>query len=111
MPRENRKRGKKHKKSHTTDEVNDTNDIAENLDDLEEQHEAGPSWIVQKREQNEDGVNPEAPFGYVDPDLKAYLRTVDEKLKEWQELREEVVDDGGDLDPNEGALNLIFLQS
>ncbi len=28
--------------------------------------------------------NPEAPFGYVDPELKAYFRTVDDQLKEWQ---------------------------
>jgi len=26
-------------------------------------------------------LNPEAPFGYVNPELKAYFRTVDNQLK------------------------------
>ena len=32
-------------------------------------------------------MNPYAPFGYVDPDVKAYFRTVDQKLKESQDMR------------------------
>ena len=57
-------------------------------------------------------LNPEVPFGYVSPDLKAYFRTVDDQLKEWQQNwdhagREE------DVDPDEStpcffSLFLIF---
>ena len=30
--------------------------------------------------------DPAAPFGYVDPDIKAYFRSVDEKLREWENI-------------------------
>ena len=47
--------------------------------------------------------NPEAPFGYVDPELKAYFRTVDDQLKEWQQNREYYAEGEEDIDPNESA--------
>ncbi|KAJ9097350.1 hypothetical protein QFC19_006818 [Naganishia cerealis] len=31
-------------------------------------------------------VDPAAPFGFVDPDIKAYFRSVDERLREWEAL-------------------------
>ena len=31
-------------------------------------------------------VDPAAPFGFVDPDVKAYFRSVDERLREWEGL-------------------------
>lgn len=34
--------------------------------------------------QNE--IDPAAPFGFVDPDVKAYFRSVDERLREWEGL-------------------------
>lgn len=34
--------------------------------------------------QNE--IDPAAPFGFVDPDIKAYFRSVDERLREWEGL-------------------------
>lgn len=30
--------------------------------------------------------DPAAPFGFVDPDIKAYFRTVDERLREWESI-------------------------
>ncbi|KAI0829359.1 ARM repeat-containing protein [Trametes gibbosa] len=94
MPRENRKRGKKHKKQ-VEEVANDAQDIAQGL---EETKEAGPSWIVPARE--DPGADPNAPFGYVDAEVKAYFRTVDVQIREWQETRPEVEEDA-DVDPNE----------
>ncbi|KAJ9125324.1 hypothetical protein QFC22_000281 [Naganishia vaughanmartiniae] len=34
----------------------------------------------------ESEVDPAAPFGFVDPDIKAYFRSVDERLREWEAL-------------------------
>ena len=97
MPREHRKRGKKHKKNAEPKE-----EPVEEVNYAEEEPQAGPSWIVQGDHAQED-VNPEAPFGYVDPDVKAYFRTVDEKLKEWQENKGYAnAEEELDVDPNEG---------
>lgn len=80
MPRENRKRGKKHRPERT------------------EQAEVEPRPVSQalKLETLESG----SPFGPLDPDVKAYFRTVDEQLREWQEERPDVE---SDTDHNEGA--------
>ncbi|KAJ3990394.1 armadillo-type protein [Lentinula detonsa] len=93
MPRENRKRGKKHK-AKTTEEAPS---YEEPQLDLEPQ--VGPSWIVAASKEDED-FNPEAPFGYVDTDVKAYFRTVDIQIREWQENRQEPLDDEVTVDPN-----------
>ncbi|KAJ3964852.1 armadillo-type protein, partial [Lentinula raphanica] len=82
MPRENRKRGKKHKSKPSQPVPS----------------EPGPSWIVAVSDLNED-FNPEAPFGYVDADLKAYFRNVDLHIRDWQEGREQVETEAG-VDPN-----------
>lgn len=104
MPRENRKRGKKHKKSKEEDHYA----LASNVGHVEQQNyaenqpEAGhgePSWI-RPSARREDEFNPEAPFGYVEQDVKAYFRTVDVQIRDWQEnaAAEEVSED---TDPNE----------
>ena len=104
MPRENRKRGKRHKKSSVEVEKSriEINDAYEQGVELE----AGPSWIVGKSTYSQHEVaNLDAPFGFVDPDLKAYFRTVDAKLKEWQELgRNDFAGKEDETDPNEGEL-------
>ncbi|KAF9474932.1 hypothetical protein BDN70DRAFT_884318 [Pholiota conissans] len=94
MPRENRKRGKKHKKVNE-EEPQYPQEYVEPV----EEPRGEPSWIIPATGQAEE-VNPEAPFGYVDADVKAYFRTVDVQIRNWQDDRDEVPTDG-DLDPNE----------
>ena len=96
MPRENRKRGKKHKKQKEDEEHH-----AQTYLQHEEQAEAGPSWIVHRQAEE---VNPEAPFGYVDAEVKAYFRTVDLQIREWQEQGRPDVGEDEENDPNEGKL-------
>ncbi len=38
-------------------------------------------------------LDPAAPFGLLDPDIKAYLISVDEKLREWENLMVSNTDD------------------
>jgi nucleolar protein 9 len=89
MPRENRKRGKKHK-----------NKAPEEPETYEEpEAQVGPSWIVSPAEQDSE-LNPEAPFGYVEVDVKAYFRTVDIQIRDWQENQQKPVEDDEFSDPN-----------
>jgi nucleolar protein 9 len=81
MPKELRKRGRRHKTSRTEHKT-----PAQGQGVLDEGSSAGPSWIVPRADSKQ--LNPEAPFGYVDPELKAYFRTVDDQLKEWQQSRD-----------------------
>ncbi|KAI0771524.1 ARM repeat-containing protein [Trametes elegans] len=97
MPRENRKRGKKHKKK--TEEVPDGHQDAGVHLEEQEKPEAGPSWIVPAHDAS-DATDPNAPFGYVDAEVKAYFRTVDVQIREWQDERA-VVEENADVDPNE----------
>ncbi|KAK2464918.1 hypothetical protein APHAL10511_002994 [Amanita phalloides] len=94
MPQENRKRGKKHKK-HPQETVRD--DLVDGS--------SGPSWIRPVGSGLHD-ANPEAPYGYVDNDVKAYFRTVDIQLRDWQEIQEPDAD--GDKDPNQDR-HLFFV--
>ncbi|KAH6888360.1 armadillo-type protein [Coprinopsis sp. MPI-PUGE-AT-0042] len=101
MPRENRKRGKKHKKTKEEDDYAPFSNV-EQQNYPEEQPEIGhgePSWIRPSARQ-QDEFNPEAPFGYVEQDVKAYFRTVDVQIRDWQDnaVAEEVSED---TDPNE----------
>lgn len=99
MPKEFRKRGKKKKSAHAEEQP-----VAEAEQSWDAQDEgAGPSWIVQGGEgESTAAVDPAAPFGYVDPDVKAYFRTVDTQLREWQENQHEgEVEE--DVDPNESV--------
>ncbi|KAK7471121.1 Nucleolar protein 9 [Stygiomarasmius scandens] len=90
MPRENRKRGKKNKKK--TEDF----DKPESLPEPEVQSEVGPSWIIPSTAK-EDDTNAEAPFGYVDTDVKAYFRTVDTQIRDWQDGEgEALVDENSD---------------
>ncbi|KAJ3012136.1 hypothetical protein NUW54_g1959 [Trametes sanguinea] len=96
MPRENRKRGKKHKKK--AEEVAEVHQDEAQYPEEQEVNEAGPSWIVPARDTS--AIDQNAPFGYVDAEVKAYFRTVDVQIREWQETRPEVEEDA-DVDPNE----------
>jgi len=96
MPREHRKRGKR-KKNETEAEVEPiiTQDTA-----TKETKTGQPSWI-EAAIPTETIFNPEAPFGFCEPDVKAYFRTVDKQLLEWQELG--IENDGQAVeDPNLG---------
>ena len=98
MPRENRKRGKKHKKKaegETGTEPNPEHPPSE--------PQAGPSWIIPPS--NAGTTNQEAPFGYVDAEVKAYFRTVDTQIREWQEEGFQRAEVAADVDPNEGIPN------
>ncbi|KAG2053480.1 ARM repeat-containing protein [Suillus hirtellus] len=101
MPNENRKRGKKHKKTQEHNQPSrDTNEAPQNAE-----HHNRPPWIVPAQELEE--PHPEAPFGYVDPDIKAYFRTVDDQIRTWQQEKPYEEDQAADLDPNEAKR--IFL--
>ena len=105
MPRENRKRGKKHKKQAAEPEQPYHSQAPPPA-----QETGQPSWILSSSKQTEE-INPEAPYGYIDADVKAYFRTVDVQIREWQESRgyhdEDGKEEGGDVDPNEGPFGLL----
>lgn len=108
MPRENRKRGKKHKNQPAEEQVTPVEDTHYD----EEEPQAGPSWIVPASSHRDaPEQNPEAPFGYVDADVKAYFRTVDVQLREWQENEEQPGEGDEDVDPNESTFFLCLLFS
>lgn len=109
MPKENRKRGKKHKKSEKEEDV-DAFYAAKAAQELQiqaaaeqqPQNDVGPSWMRSA----ESEFNPEAPFGYVDADVKAYFRTVDIQIRDWQDNGAQA-EENEDVDPNEGAQMFI----
>ena len=96
MPREHRKRGKKHKKNAEDQDGTQPNE-AQSFSDPQ----AGPSWIVPASTTTRN--NQEAPFGYIDAEVKAYFRTVDTQIRDWQEEGFQRTDTGEDEDPNEGT--------
>jgi nucleolar protein 9 len=111
MPKEFRKRGKKNKKSVDQDEWKTSKDDgthqkpvdSESIgfpDNNYEAAHAGPSWIIPAQKASEE-INLEAPFGYLDADVKAYFRTVDLQIRDWQENGADERNE--DRDPNEGA--------
>ncbi|KAJ7667611.1 armadillo-type protein [Mycena polygramma] len=93
MPKEHRKRGKK-KKAEPEWQLPEPKIVPQ---------EEPPSWIVSapKHAAEEEDVNPEAPFGYVDVDVKAYFRTVDVQIRDWQNTAAESGSSEEDTDPNE----------
>ena len=97
MPKELRKRGRRHKKSSAGDKTH-----TQEHEVLDEGPSSGPSWIVPREDSNSKQFNPEAPFGYVDPELKAYFKTVDDQLKEWQQ-NQKYAEGEEDVDPNEST--------
>ncbi|CAL1702092.1 unnamed protein product [Somion occarium] len=96
MPREHRKRGKKQKKQANTEDAYPPKPV---VDEAYDQNEAGPSWIVSAPRTSSE-VNDEAPYGYVDAEVKAYFRTVDLQIRDWQE-NEHQAEAEPDADPNE----------
>ncbi|KAJ7367884.1 armadillo-type protein [Mycena albidolilacea] len=94
MPKEHRKRGKKKKPEP------EWQPPVENTPLANPQAEKTPSWIVPAQNSAED-VNPEAPFGYVDVDVKAYFRTVDVQIRDWQDTAGDLGTNDEDTDPNE----------
>jgi len=96
MPKEFRKRGKRPQKSATEYQA-----PAEEQELPDDGPSTKPSWIVSPAADSQQH-NPDAPFGYVDPELKAYFRTVDGQLKEWQQNWGDAEGDE-DVDPNESA--------
>ncbi|KAJ7047787.1 hypothetical protein C8F04DRAFT_1060117 [Mycena alexandri] len=99
MPKELRKRGKKKKpepewQPPVQQPVHEPQPVPQRTQET-------PSWIVSApKPDDSDDVNPEAPFGYVEVDVKAYFRTVDIQIRDWQNT---TADAGGDQDsdPNE----------
>ena len=107
MPRENRKRGKKQKKKSSEVAENEESYGNTNRDSqLATASQDGPSWIRPV----ESDAHPEAPYGYVDNDVKAYFRTVDVQIRDWQENKrdEDQADVDGDKDPNNGEYSHFY---
>ena len=102
MPRENRKRGKKHRKQ--PEQVPEHQVNEEELDPIVESLDQ-PSWIISGLKEGEE-ADPGAPYGYVDADVKTYFRTVDVQIRDWQEKRDEGAGEIEDTDPNERMLLL-----
>jgi nucleolar protein 9 len=109
MPREIRKRGKK-KKTQPEEKWNDGSQQdktyqPESVPVASIEPQAGPSWMrdapARAGPSGDSTADAEAPFGYVDAEVKAYFRTVDLKLREWQDGNEGDVAPEG-VDPNEG---------
>jgi nucleolar protein 9 len=92
MPREHRKRGKRKKNAGEHDV---------HPEEEQEPKEVIPSWIEPATPQQL--VNPDAPFGFCEPDVKAYFRTVDKQLREWQELGIAERESDAVEDPNMGT--------
>lgn len=96
MPREHRKRGKK--KKGNADIVEPAGNLTQAQDD------ADPEQPYVQWMHTNDEPNLDAPFGYVEADVKAYFRTVDAKIQDWQaqDQRQEIIDEEGNT--NEGMV-------
>ncbi|CAE6481739.1 unnamed protein product, partial [Rhizoctonia solani] len=96
MPREHRKRGKKKK--------GNKEEAEHELEQQDEEYheEPNPQWM-----ETNDEVNLEAPFGYVDPDVKGYFRTVDARIQEWQS--HDYAQDDADEEGNTNEDKRMFL--
>jgi len=108
MPREHRKRGQrknKRKEGEGFQEIQETPNVR-----TQGIAQTQPSWIEDPAKAP--GVpenNFEAPWGNVDPDVKAYFRTVEEQMLEWQSSGKLQPDETQiDKDPNEGGVYLIL---
>ncbi|KAJ7067930.1 armadillo-type protein [Mycena amicta] len=86
MPQELRKRGKK-KKAQQPEPLEDVRRTPP-------QQTLAPSWVIQPQEDP-------ATLDPLPEDLKAYFRTVDLQLRDWQDTAPVDDDDGGANDPNE----------
>jgi nucleolar protein 9 len=104
MPREQRKRGKKHRKEVEEPSIHHVEPVYE---EDEEAPEAGPSWITKSNEHTQSDVD--APFGELDQDLKTYFRTVDTQMKQWIQEHLEPAEGDEEKDPNEGVYFPVWL--
>jgi nucleolar protein 9 len=91
MPREIRKRGKKKAKLQTP-----------SVPEPVVKEPDTPSWM-QSTKPNPLTNDLEAPFGYVEADVKAYFRTVDLRIRDWQSGTGDF-DLPEDVDPNQGVV-------
>lgn len=99
MPREIRKRGKKHKKQ--AEEPAPRIENVRSDEHVQPESSSGPSWI--KPAEVSTPQDTDAPFGYVDVDVKAYFRTVDIQIRDWQRAESSGSSlDTEDTDPNAG---------
>ena len=101
MPKEFRKRGKRKPKVSKEDTSEAEIKPLEPVESTDSKTEAGPSWIGSSSQGGHS--DSDAPFGYVDPDVKAYFRVVDNQLREWQENVDEEAEEDADADPNESV--------
>src|SRR6266702_3173596 len=81
MPKDLRKRGKRHKKSEATAQP-----PTKESELIDEGSSSGPSWIVSHApNSNQDQVNYDAPFGYIYTETQHYAMTVENQLRERQQ--------------------------
>ena len=106
MPRENRKRGKKNK-AKPIGQVHECQSHLhyDHFGPTDAQPVARPPPIPGG---DVERPSSSAPFGPLDPDVKAYFRTVDDQLRDWQEGRLNAFD-ADEGDPNEGIENMFYL--
>ncbi|KAF8314735.1 ARM repeat-containing protein, partial [Clavulina sp. PMI_390] len=114
MPREIRKRGKKKGKTQQEESYDYRPSFSQPQQQVEDEASSAPSWLLNAAPENAgSSSNPmadiEAPFGYVDADVKAYFRTVDLKLREWQDGTNEEVPEGVDLNEDRKAFIIAAL--
>lgn len=114
MPREIRKRGKKKSKAQEPEEQYAPQKLAAAVEPqppVNTSEGDGPSWMRNApwfAGPSNPNADIEAPFGYVDADVKAYFRTVDSKLREWQAgAGEEDLPEG--VDANAGACPYVYM--
>lgn len=111
MPREHRKRGQRKKKQKEGEDFQEIQATPNARIEVQWAPQTQPSWIEDAAEASVAPENNfEAPWGYVDPDVKAYFRTVEEQMLEWQSTGKLQRDDPQmDKDPNEGQMCLVLL--
>lgn len=137
MPRGLRKRGRRHKNKDSEEspqepehsnydgteleggEGGDHHHHELNQEEEDQENRPEPSWIIPPvagahRHNKSALIDPEAPFGFVDAEVKAYFRTVDVQIKNWQENQTLPKADGEEenetvgADPNEGGCPFSF---
>jgi nucleolar protein 9 len=108
MPREHRKRGQRKTKRKEGEELQEIQETPSAR--AQSTAQTQPSWIEDAAEAPVVPENNfEAPWGYVDPDVKAYFRTVEEQMLEWQSSGKLQRDEAQiDKDPNQGKACLVL---
>jgi nucleolar protein 9 len=110
MPRGLRKRGRRQKNNEAEDFSHEKTQLDDGFElNHDEAETSQPSWIIPAANQSDAASNPEAPFGFVNTEVKAYFRTVDVQIRDWQDsqVESEGMDGNADIDPNEGAFDSI----